>query len=120
MCQEENLDNIYLKKIIHYVYFLAVKDIFFKDFQKLLCSHLSQIKMTADDYMWKKTIKQCDYNLVRVEENSKVPTFEHSSHMTVLVNSPIKIRSMKFIFTPSLPYAVKIILLMQKTYQPST
>jgi hypothetical protein len=34
--------------------------------------------------------------------------------MTVLVNSPIKIRSMKFIFTPSFPYAVKIILLTQK------
>lgn len=49
-------------------------------------------------------------NLFHVEVNFKVPTFAHSSHMTVLVNSPIKIRSMKFIFTPSLPYAVKIML----------
>lgn len=33
-------------------------------------------------------------------------TWPHSSHIIVLVSSPTKMRSMKFIRTPSFPYAV--------------
>lgn len=36
---------------------------------------------------------------------SLVLTCSHSSHMMVFVSSPTKMRSMKFIFTPSFPYA---------------
>lgn len=73
--------------------------------------------------MWnkEKNKQQYDCNPFHVEVNFKVPTFAHSSHITVLVNSPIKIWFMKFIFTPSLPYAAKMILFnTKKTCQPST
>lgn len=72
----------------------------------------NQFKGRYEEYMHTHTHKISSRAGTRntcVHTHTQVGTLtcSHSSHIMVFVNSPTKMRSTKFIFTPSLPYAVR-------------